>query len=385
MNAISLPFEAALLAALEQSPAYIQVVLGPRQVGKTTGIHQVLHKRARHDAYYVSADGDLTQPAHWLFEQWELAKAQSPDGILVVDEIQKVENWSAALKQLWDGQKRNATQLRVVVLGSSSLSLQRGLSESLAGRFQLHKVYHWNPMESHDGYSLSLEDFLVFGGYPGSYAFIRQKTEWLAYIKESIVAPVIGKDILSQARVKSPALFKQCFDLACSYPAQEISYTKLLGQLQDKGNTNLVKYYLQLFEEAFLIKQLFKYTTKKVVTKSSSPKILPLCPALFTVGLDADINVEERGRCFEVTVGALLNRLPGKLHYWRDKNAEVDFVYSYGKQLHAIEVKSGKNTHAKGLMKFTEQFPHCQTYIATPDNYHETLQTIASTHSAKTA
>lgn len=378
MQEITLPFEATLLANLKKAPAYIQVVLGPRQVGKTTGIHHVLRQYQRKECYYTSADGELAQPPQWLVEQWALAKTQCPTGLLVIDEIQKVENWSSTLKQLWDTQKHDAQRLHVVVLGSSSLSLQRGLSESLAGRFQLHKVFHWNPTESHQGYRLSFEDFLLYGGYPGSYTFIQHRDEWLSYMKDSIVTPVIGKDILSQARVKSPALFKQCFDIACSYPAQEISYTKLLGHLQDKGNTDLVKYYLQLLEEAFLIKQLFKYTTRKVITKSSSPKILPLCPALFTVGLDADINAEERGRCFEVAIGALLNRLPGQLHYWREKNAEVDFVYTYGKQLHAIEIKSGKKTGAKGLMMFKQQFPHCQTYIATPENYSGILQRLAA-------
>ena len=148
--------------------------------------------------------------------------------------------------------------------------------------------------------------------------------DWLRYVKESIVAPVIGKDILMNARVKSPALFKQCFDLAASYPAQEISYTKLLGQLQDRGNTDLVKYYLELLEGAFLIKQLFKYSGKKVVTRSSSPKILPLCPALFSIQVDADLNTEEEGRMFELVVGASLAQGPGELFYWREKNDEGD-------------------------------------------------------------
>jgi predicted AAA+ superfamily ATPase len=210
---------------------------------------------------------------------------------------------------------------------------------------------------------------ICFGGYPGSYQFRNDKISWLSFLKESIINAVIGKDILINSRVKSPALFKQTFDLVCSYPVQEISYTKLLGQLQDKGNTDLVKHYLELFEGAFLVKQLFKYTSKAVVTKTSSPKIIPMCPALYTVTLDADVNDEELGRCFEIFIGALLLRLPGKLYYWRERNYEVDYVYKFGKKLTGIEVKKSKPRSSKGLQKFQEKYPGSEVFIATQDNY----------------
>lgn len=375
---IELPFIASLRRNLAEQRPFIQVILGPRQVGKTTGVQQVLSKYDASEYFYCSADGDVARASAWLRERWELAKAHNPHGILVVDEIQKVENWSESLKALWDRQAQQQEKMQVVVLGSSSLALQQGLTESLAGRFQKHSVYHWSAEESLAAYGLTLEEFLRFGGYPGSYLLREQPQEWVHYVKESIIAPVIGKDILSQARVKSPALFRQCFDLVCSYPAQEISYTKLLGQLQDKGNTDLVKYYLELFEGAFLLKQLFKYSAKPVLRKRSSPKILPLCPALYSVGLGVDMNAEERGRAFEVTIGALLNRLPGDLYYWRERNAAVDFVYVDGKCVHAIEVKSGQKVAAKGLAVFTSQFPHAQTHLVTPENYQRVLAQLQS-------
>jgi len=370
---IELPFLQALRKNLSRRHPLIQVVIGPRQVGKTTGI-QLFLSRSSSPYHYASADGPITKGADWLFEQWKLAEAKSQNVILVVDEVQKIERWSEALKQLWDEKK--SRKFKVIVLGSSSLTIQKGLSESLAGRFQLHKVWPWSFSESKKAYGLSFQQYLVFCGYPGSYPLISDRSGWLSYVKESIVDAVIGKDILSQARVKSPALFRQCFDIICSYPAQEVSYTKLLGQLQDKGNVDLVKYYIELFEGAFLVKPLFKFSKRPVLHRSSSPKLLPLCPALYSATVDADLGPEEEGRAFEIIVGMALLRKPGRLFYWRDRQAEVDYVYQYGKRQIAIEVKSNAKKTAKGLKKFEENFPDSETVIVTPDQYESVLDRL---------
>lgn len=374
---IHLPFLEKVSASLKKEEPLIQVIIGPRQVGKTTGIKLLMEgwEKEKIPCKYISADGDILFPSSWILEQWELARFDSNSPILIIDEIQKVEGWPEIIKKLWDEKK---SQIKLVLLGSSSLSIQKGLRESLAGRFELHRVYHWNFSESQKGYGMDLENYLIFGGYPGSYQFLPDREAWLNYLKESIINPVIGKDILQQARVKSPALFKQCFDIICSYPAQEISYNKLLGQLQDKGNTDLIKYYLELFEEAFLIKQVFKYTNKKVLTRSSSPKILPGCPALYSVGLDAQLTPEERGRSFELMVGVQLMRLPGELFYWREKDFEVDFVYKYGKKLFAIEAKSGRKKKPGGLEKFKSNFPNAEIMIITPENFLKIFEFIGS-------
>lgn len=360
---------------LNRAKPLIEVVIGPRQVGKTTGIKQFLQSLNK-PSFYVSADGDVLKPSSWLTEQWILAKGRSDDAIVVIDEIQKVENWAEQIKMLWDQQDYNSKYLQLILLGSSSLELQKGLSESLAGRFFVHKVYHWHDEESFAAYGLDLAHYLKFGGYPGSYQFVDNKLNWLNYIQNSIVDPVIGKDILSLARVKSPALFKQCFYLVCSYACQEISYTKLLGQLQDRGNTDLVKHYLELFEQAFLIKQLFKFSNKRVVSSSSSPKILPLCPSLYSVTLDADYNEDNYGRAFELLVGSILNTLPGELYYWRDRNLEVDFVYKFGKKIWAIEVKSNSKFSSKGLMAFKKEFPLAELILINKDNFHSEINKI---------
>lgn len=375
---IKLNFINDLESSEDDSWSHIHVIIGPRQVGKTTGIGVYLQEQNPEKVLYANADGLMSKASGWLEEQWLLLKTQAPDGLLVIDEIQKVENWSEVLKKLWDGQKRTSHQLKVILLGSSSLDIQKGLSESLTGRFVLHKVHQWNWAESQEGYGLTLEDFLKYGGYPGSYSFISNPTQWLSYIRESIVDTVIGKDILQLARVKSPALFRQSFDIACSYGGQEISYTKLLGQLQDKGNVELIKHYLELFEGAFLIKQLFKYSNKKVLSRSSSPKILPLCPALYSLTLDADLDAEARGRAFEIAVGCELVRLPGHLYYWREKNDEVDFVYTFGRKIFAIEVKSGRKKSTKGLSQFIRHFPKAEAMIATPENYQALIAQISS-------
>lgn len=351
----------------------IQVVLGPRQVGKTTGVLSYLEAIPEAKHHYVSADGPLVKGSAWLQEQWLILQNKNPNGLLVIDEIQKVENWAEVIKELWDRQKRGKDRIRIILLGSSSLGIQKGLTESLTGRFFLHRAHQWNPEESAEGYDLSFEDYLRFGGYPGSYQFIADPLKWVSYIRDSIVDTVIGKDILNLTRVKSPSLFRQCFDLACSYGGQEISYTKLLGQLQDKGNVEIVKNYLDLFEGAFLLKQLSKYSSKPLLTRTSSPKILPLCPALFSLTRDSVLNSEDRGIAFEITIGCQLSRFPGRLFYWREKNDEVDFIYQFKGKTFAIEVKSGRKKSPRGLEQFLKKFPDSEAIIVTPENYREVL------------
>jgi predicted AAA+ superfamily ATPase len=364
-------YQRAFVAKLEKRLAaaapLIQVLVGPRQVGKTTGMRQLLaHATGKH--HYVNADDLLTSDRSWLLEQWQRALLLGDGSLLVVDEIQKVPNWSETIKSLWDMQPG---RLRVVLLGSGSMQIQSELTESLAGRFELTRIYHWTFTELKEAFGYDLERYLVYGGYPGAVAFEDDYDRWYAYLKDAIVEAVIGKDILQNRRVANPALFRQAFEILCRYPAQEISYTKLLGQLQDKGNTDLVKYYLELYAGAFLIYSLEKYSNKGWLTRSSSPKILTACPALYTMsaGPRALAEPEQRGRVFELAVGAELLQLPGELFYWREKNAEVDFVYCYQSKLYAIEVKSGRKKSAKGLESFAQHFPQACQVIVTPENF----------------
>jgi predicted AAA+ superfamily ATPase len=365
-KAIKLNFISTLKERIEAEVGLVQVILGPRQVGKTTTTLNLLEECYQSNSMYVSADSVFNADAAWLRSNWQLALQEHK--ILVIDEIQKCFNWAEVIKSLYDETKREKRRLTCVLLGSSSLEIQKGLSESLTGRFQLIRVPHWNFAESQLGYGLSFDDFLHYGGYPGSYDLIGTK-DWYDYVKTSIVSTVVEKDILQFNKVRNPALFRQAFELLISYPAQEISYTKLLGQLQDKGNVDLIKHYLKLYEGAYLIKALEKYSPKAIKVRSSSPKIIPLAPALAFLATRASFSPEERGRVFEALVGAQLLRTGEDLFYWREGDSEVDFVLKRGRSLWAIEVKSGRKKNPKGLDAFKQKFPSARPVVITFDNY----------------
>ena len=364
---------------IEEESALIQVLMGPRQVGKTTAILDFLNQNKKtfseKNFHFATGDEALTHTPDWIETQWKIAKNKGPSSLLIVDEIQKVLQWSDFIKKLWDEEtrlvKKKSERMKVILLGSSSLELQKGLSESLTGRFEIIPAHHWDYLESKQGFNLSLEEYLLFGGYPGSYPFLSDSSRWHRYVRDSIIETVVAKDILSQNYIKNPSLFRQSFDLLCSYPAQEISYTKLLGQLQEKGNVELVKNYIRLFEGAFLFKRLENFSLKPFKTKSSSPKILPLCPALhtLTLGKNPTLTPELKGRMFEVVVGAKLSTLDGQLFYWRERNYEVDFVYRDGNKIMGIEVKSGKEKHSKSIAVFKEKFPTAKVAILHIDDF----------------
>ena len=366
---INLPFIKILEENLKSHSGLIQVLLGPRQVGKTTTILHFLEKKLEGKYHYASADQVFNSDANWIIEQWNIALKNKK--LLVIDEIQKCQNWAEVIKQLWDSLKRQKKTLQCVLLGSSSLKIQKGLTESLTGRFQLIPAFHWNFAETVKGYKLNFEDFLKYGGYPGAYKFISSEDKWHDYIKNSIINTIIEKDILQYHTVKSPALFRQAFDILMSYPAQEISFTKLLGQIQDKGNVELVKNYLHMYEGAFLLKAIYKYSKKPVLTKSSSPKIIPMAPSLFFLTIRSEYRPDERGHIFEAVVGTQLVRTGHDLFYWRKNNNEVDYILRQGKKTWAIEVKSGRKKNPSSLMKFKEENPDALLIIITPDNYKE--------------
>lgn len=325
-NLVKLSYINTLEERLKKGSPLIQVLLGPRQVGKTTSILNMVKTEFPTQAHYVSADQVFNASPSWLVEQW--VKARNEKKILIVDEIQKCENWAEVIKKLFDDSKRSEIFVPCVLLGSSSLEIHKGLTESLTGRFQLIQAHHWNYAESFEGYGLDFEDYLRRGGYPGSYDFNDFK-EWSDHVRISIASTVIEKDILQYQTVGSPALFRQAFEILMSYPAQEISYTKLLGQLQDRGNVELVKYYISLYEGAYLVKALEKFSAKKIITKSSSPKILPLAPCFYFLSILDAYRSDERGRAFVLLVGAQLVRTGEELYYWREGQDEVDFVLPF--------------------------------------------------------
>lgn len=364
-------FIKTLSARLKEESPLVQVILGPRQVGKTTAVMKLISE-LNHPTHYVSADKTLPTPVSWLIENWQTAKAKSSNCIFFIDEIQKIPNWSETVKKFWDAEDK-ASRLKLVLLGSSSLEIQDGLTESLTGRFELIRAYHWNWPECQRVFGWSLDQFLIYGGYPGAAEFIHDYPRWYSYIKESVIDTVVGKDILLHKKVSNPALFRQAFDVLSSYPAQDISYNKVIGQLQTKGNTDLVKRYIDIYAGAFLINAIHKYGSNLFKTKTSSPKIIPLSPSLSSIqfGPDALKNATIRGRLFELAVGSDLSRLPGKLYYWRDGNFEVDFIYEYQNKTFAIEVKSSRLRKFDGLKLFLDKFPDSILVIVSEKNYYD--------------
>ena len=357
MMEIKRNFTRILEKRLREKLNFIQVVLGPRQVGKTTGLQQIV-RAWQGPALMVSADEVITPSTDWLKLHWEKAKNLGTDALLVIDEVQKIPNWSSAIKYLFD-QDRAARKLKVVLLGSASLTLQKGLGESLAGRYEVIPANHWGLDECKQAFKWNLEDFLKFGGYPAAAELSEDIDRWQNYVRNSIIEPVLIKDILGLTTVNKPALFRQTFELAMSYPAQEISLQKLLGQLQESGNVTTIKHYLELFEGAFLLKTLQKYTGSEIRKRGSSPKIIPLNMALchaFRSPTLIDSNPDWRGRIFEAAVGAALSKTKGKLFYWREGKYEVDFVWELEGQLYALEIKSGRKRSSKGLEKFIQRY-----------------------------
>jgi predicted AAA+ superfamily ATPase len=354
---INRDFTAILESRLHNWSRTIQIVIGPRQVGKTTGVRHVFDNW-QGPKHFATADTPLPPTAEWIIQQWNRARALQGEVLLVIDEIQKIDRWSEVVKSLFDEDRREG-RLKVVLLGSASLDLSRGISDSLVGRYEVIKVPHWSLGECGKAFGWKLEEFLKFGGYPGAAPFAGDPIRWQEYIANGILDPVINRDIPALKDIRKPALFRQVFELALNYPAQEVSFQKLIGQLQDSGNATTVKHYLQVLSQCFLLQTLEKYSTRPLTTKTSSPKLIPLCPALINAVVDPsriDQDPAWRGRVFEACIGAQLLKSRGKLFYWREGHAEVDFVLQRGDLLYAIEIKSNVRKPVGGLNAFSKKF-----------------------------
>ena len=371
----------ALRRRLGEPRRFLQVVAGPRQTGKTTLVRQVLTEWGE-AAHYASADEPTLRDRAWLVEEWEvgraIARASGPAGaVLALDEIQKIPQWSETVKRLWDEDTADGLPLRVVVLGSAPLLVQRGLSESLAGRFEILHVPHWSFSEMKDAFGFSLDDYLYFGAYPGAAPLRDDPVRWRRYILDSLVETTLARDVLLLTRVDKPALLRQLFQLACSYSGQILSYTKMLGQLQDAGNTTTLAHYLNLLAGAGMVTGLPKYSGSVVRQRGSIPKLQVYNTALLTAqsGLspeEARADREFWGHLVESAVGTHLVNAGASgtcaVHYWRHRNHEVDFVVQIGKQLLAVEVKSGRRREAlPGIALFRKEYPRARPLLVGGD------------------
>lgn len=365
---------------LEEGRGRIQVVSGPRQVGKTTAMKQALEGYGG-SWRYVLADGLRRGTPEWLEAEWEgarlvAASAGDRGHWLVVDEVQKVEGWSETVKRLWDEDSFAGRNLKVALLGSSRLLLQKGLGESLAGRFEALGAWHWSFREMRDAFGFGVEDYVAYGGYPGGVELRGDEERWRGYVAESIAEPSLSRDVLQLEPVAKPALLRQVFVLACAYSARVLSYQKMLGQLQDAGNAATVAHYLRLLGEAGLVKGLEKHAGETVRTKASSPKLAVCNNALATAMSPHTVEElrrkpELRGRAVESAVGAhLLATAAGtgvEVEYWNEGGQEVDFVLRKGQRVAGLEVKSGGVRGLGGLGAFKRRFPGARTFLVGGD------------------
>ncbi|CAN5772584.1 ATP-binding protein [soil metagenome] len=366
---------ATLCDRLCEPRRFIQVVAGPRQVGKTTLIRQAL-RRLDIGSHYASADQPTLRDRAWIETQWLKGRqACDTDGaaVLVLDEAQKVAQWSEVVKRLWDEDTSAGRPLHVVLSGSAPLLVQHGLTESLAGRFEMIRVPHWSLPEMQQAFGWDLDRYIFYGGYPGAAPLIDEPSRWANYILDSLIETTLSRDVLLFNRIDKPALLRQLFELGCRYSGQILAYTKMLGQLHDAGNTTTLAHYLQLLDGAGLITGLERYSGGAVRRRASSPKLIVRNTALLSaVAGRTHAEVREDGaawgRLVESAVGAhLLNsrqRANTAIAYWRHRNREVDFVVRAGERLAALEVKTGAVETTAGMDAFAREFgPDVQLLI----------------------
>ena len=362
------PYIQQLISRLKEPRSFIQVLMGPRQVGKSTMMSQVLDKIVIPNIF-VSADAVANAGEIWLEQQWQAARLQlkstdAPEFILAIDEIQKITNWSEVVKKLWDEDTRAKQNIKVILLGSSRLLLQQGLTESLAGRFETSYLGHWSFAEMEQAFGVTAEQYVWFGGYPGAAALMSDEDRWKKYVNDALIETSISKDILMLTRVDKPALLRKLFELGCLYSGQVLSYTKIVGQLQDAGNTTTLAHYLQLLDTAGLLAGIEKYTGEQLRRRSSSPKFQVHNTALLTAQQGDSLKEimakpDVWGRWVEAAIGAhLVNHQLSEgytVHYWRHRNDEVDFVLEKKGKVVALEVKSGATQKAPGMEAFKKQ------------------------------
>ncbi len=359
-----------LLERLSEPRRTIQVIAGPRQVGKTTMVKQVLQQCAI-PSFLYNADAVAADNAEWIAEKWNEVRSQIifnryAEAVLVFDEIHKIDNWSEQVKREWDNDTFRDIPIKVVLLGSSRLLLKRGLTESLAGRFEIISMGHWSFTEMHEAFGWDINQYIYFGGYPGSAAYMENEMRWRRFMRETIIAPAIEKDVLQTSFIYKPALLNQLFYIGCAYSGELLSYNKMLGMLQDAGNASTLASYLQLLADSKLLVGLQKYAVDQARKYKSIPKLQVYNNALLSAMTDG-MTYEKAfttpalwGQWVESAVGCFLldkiDELECALYYWRENNDEVDFVLTRADKIVAIEVKSGRRQHNQGLSVFGQKF-----------------------------
>lgn len=347
----------------------MQIVMGPRQVGKSTLVGQFTEGISVPFDFFA-ADGVNRFDSSWIPNKWQQVRMRmdihsEQEHILIIDEVQKIRGWSEQVKKEWDEDSRSHRNLKVILLGSSRLLLQKGLEESLEGRFETIKMGYWDWQEMHEAFGFSMDEYVYFGGFPGLAPDIQDEDRWRNLMEDSIISPILTRDILEIEEIRNPALLRQVFELACIESAKELSLTKMQGTM-NSGTVPTIKNYLDILNKSMIVQPLQNYSPSRVKEKQSVPKMQVFNNAFRnrfgTFSFDeARVDPAERGRLVESAVGAhLANRAMTddyELFYWRnERRQECDYVLRKGQALVAIEVKSGSVDKTVGFEKFKEQF-----------------------------
>lgn len=370
------PMTQELLRRLEEPPRLLQILMGPRQVGKTTSLEQAAQRLRRKKFAIVSANADaLAAPrAEWIAQHWAKANALAKTGkpvLLAFDELQKIPGWSEIVKREFDANQRLRPQSRphVVISGSSALMMEKGLTESLAGRFELIRFPHWSFGEQSSAFKLDLDGYAAMGGYPRLHEFPHDTERFLGYVRDSIVEAVLSKDILLLHPVDKPVLLRRLFEFACYHPAEIVSLQKMLGQLTDKGNVTTIAHYLDLLAKAFLVVPLQKYSPEILRVRSSSPKFIVMAQALIAAVQGKTPAAKDRalyGRWVENAVGAHLLRSGYDVFYWRERDLEIDFIARRQGVVFAIEVGISDKKRIAPLARLAAKSGITRTLIIGP-------------------
>lgn len=347
----------------------MQIVMGPRQVGKSTLVGQFTEGISVPFDFFA-ADGVNRFDSSWIPNKWQQVRMRmdihsEQEHILIIDEVQKIRGWSEQVKKEWDEDSRSHRNLKVILLGSSRLLSQKGLEESLEGRFETIKMGYWDWQEMHEAFGFSMDEYVYFGGFPGLAPDIQDEDRWRNLMEDSIISPILTRDILEIEEIRNPALLRQVFELACIESAKELSLTKMQGTM-NSGTVPTIKKYLDILNKSMIVQPLQNYSPLRVKEKQSVPKMQVFNNAFRnrfgTFSFDeARVDPTEWGRLVESAVGAhLANRAMTddyELFYWRnERRQECDYVLRKGQALVAIEVKSGSVDKTVGFEKFKEQF-----------------------------
>ena len=358
---------------LKEKRRFIEVLAGPRQVGKSTIIADVVKTL---DVPFIneSADDVSSSAESWIISLWDRARVlekQYGEAIIIIDEIQKIFNWSEIIKKLWDEDKRQGNNIKVLLSGSSRLLIMKGLSESLEGRFELIPVPHWSYLEMREVFGITLDEYIYFGSYPGPVDLITDEKRWKAYIRDSIVEPSLTRDVMMLTPIQKPALLRQLLELGSYYSSQILPFDHMLGQLSDAGNTTTLASYLELLSQCGLITGLQKYSGSEVRKRASSPKLQVCNNALMSSRYSKTFSEAKGdatlwGRIVESALGAhLVNSIVGedaKLGYWREGPDEIDYVLYTDTEIATFEVKSGSRTLGRGVDKFRKRYPSSRVF-----------------------